>query len=243
MELGRIMAGNKKLDVEAVERALDKAKAEVKAKADEPDHIGNRAAFILWQHLGGVDMPDGTAVAEFKPHVKRFFGICPGLLFDEYGEPLGFTEFWGQFVEVCNKVKFFRRDCLELAKQRAVHRTEPLPELVEYDQAHQKLGAVCYELQQITEDSPFFLSSYDAGEIMGKKQKVGWRALKMFVFDGILKLHRAGDRHNASEYFYIGEQSEQAKTGRRLTESEFEQRKRRQIEALREADKQGKKQA
>lgn len=230
-------------DNEAIERAIQKARDEVE-NFDGEDYIGNRPVFILWQYLGGIDMPESMTLTDYKPIVKQWYGLSDGLLVDESGEPLTFTEVWGQFVEVCgkDKVKYFKRDCLELAKQRAKRHKKPLPELAEYDQAHRYLGAVLYELQEIAGDGSIWLSSYDAGEILDKDQKRGLRAMNMFVADGILCRLKAGNRHYATEYKYIGKVDKEtagepngpANPGK-LTPEQFRQRKKGMLKRLRES--------
>jgi hypothetical protein len=233
----------KELDNVIIEQAIIKAKEEFEGFEDE-DYIGNRAAFILWQHLGGIDTPENTTLADYKPLVKRFYQLAEDLLLNRYDE-MSFTNFWSQFVEVFKKVKYFRRDYVELAKQRAKGRKEPLPELTDYDPIYQFLGAICYELQLLQkEGEPFYLSTYQAGEILDKDQKTGHRAMVMFVADEILKIHRVGDRNLASEYFYIGDskrgqKASNNKTG--LLEYEFEQKRRKSLQAFYESEKTNKK--
>jgi len=224
------MAPKGEIDIETIERAIEKAKDEIE-DFDGEDYIGNRGVFILCQYLKGIDMPDAITFTNLKPYVRRWYELSGSLLVDECGAPLTFTEAWAQFVEVWPKIKYPKSAYLEQAKERAGKRTEPLAELAEFDEAHQYLGAVCYELQQITGGEPFWLSTYDAGRILGKSQRVGHRALQMFMAEGILERTKIGHTNIASEYRYIGKTNSFG-CKRKITPSEFEGRKQKSIKAL-----------
>lgn len=223
------MAKKSELDMNAIERAIQKA---IPVDDEQIGYIGNEPVFLLCQYLKGVDMPDGTTFADLKPFFRQWYELSIGMLFDEYGDPLSFTEAWAQFIEAWPKVKYPKSAYLEQAKERAKNRKEPLPELAEFDGDYQYLGVVCYELQQIMRDRPFWLSTYDAGEILGKSQKVGHRAMKMLSAEGILELVKVGDRHNASEYRYIGKTTCQS-SNNKMTAQEFEQQRKEMLEKLR----------
>jgi hypothetical protein len=198
------MSQKSRLDVADVEQAIQKAIAEAELKRNEPDFIGNRPAFILCQYLHGINLPEEITFSDLRPFVEQWYDLAEEL-FDE--EPLSFMEVWTQFTEAWPKVKYPKSQKLNDAKERAKRHTEPLPELAEMDDAYQYLGMVCWELQQAERDDPFFLSSYDAGKILGKGQKAGLHTMRNFVIDGILDLVEIGTpgpHGRATKYRYLG---------------------------------------
>jgi hypothetical protein len=198
------MAKENPLDnIDELEQAIQKAIEETELKSDELDYIGNRPVFILCQYLKGTVLPDTTTFADLKPSVQRWYEQLKGSLFDEDGETLSFTEVWAQFIEAWDKVRHPKGNALESAKLRAVKATYQIPDLDWCDdQSILYLAKVCYELSR--PDGIFFLSGYDAGKILGKTQKTGRAVLKMFISENIIECTKIGDRHNASEYRYIG---------------------------------------
>jgi hypothetical protein len=217
-------------DIDALEQAIQKAIEETKLKSDEPDFIGNRPVFILCQYLKGTVMSDTTTFADLKTSVQRWYELSKGFLFDEDGEPLSFTEVWAQFIEAWNKVRHPKGNALESAKLRAEKATYQILELDWCDdQSILYLARACYELSR--PDGVFFLSGYDAGEMLGRTQKTGRAVLNMFVFEKIIECTKKGHTGIASEYKYIGKPVFEVKAT-----SKFELKKQKMIEALRQAD-------
>lgn len=214
-------------DIAAIEQAIRKAVAETGLTSDEPDFIGNRPVFILCQYLKGVEMSNSTTLIELKPFAKQWYELLKDQLEDENGDGLTFAQAWAQIVEVWDKVKHPKGDALDAAKARANRATYKIPELDWCDDEKiQCLARICYELSQ--PDGTFFLSGYDAAEILGKDQKTGRAALKMFEFEKLTVCTKVGNRHRASEYKYIGKPVLQTE----LPE-DLEQRRQRMIEDLR----------
>lgn len=199
-QMTREQNGQKKFDL-AIIPAKDEA-----AAFTGTHYIENRPAFILWQYIGGIEVPEGFELKDYRPIVKKWYGISQEILVDQHGEIPSFTEVWSLFEDVVlnNRVKHFKINAFELAKQRSRNRKTPLPEAVEndYDQAYQYLLAVCYELQNIAGDEPFFITGEQAGNILGRSQPVGHAALKMFVNHGILERVKIGHTGVSSEYRY-----------------------------------------
>lgn len=67
------------------------------------------------------------------------------------------------------------------------------------------LAALCRELQQEVGDKPFFLSSHQAAEMLGKHPKQVWQWLRLLCRIGVLELVSVGNRHQANEYRYLGD--------------------------------------
>lgn len=225
------MAKENPLDnIDALEQAIQKAIEETKLKFEEPDFIGNRPVFILCQYLKGTVMPDTATFAELKPFVERWYELSKGFLFGEDGEPLSFTEVWAQFIEAWDKVRHPKGNALESAKLRAEKATYQILELDWCDDQNiLYLASVCYELSR--PDGIFFLSGYDAGEILGRTQKTGREVLKMFGFEKIIECIKKGHTGIASEYKYIGKPVIEPKAT-----SNFELKKQKLIEDLKLAD-------
>lgn len=213
-----------KLDTATIERAIQKAVAETSLKYDEPDHIGNRPAFILSQYLKGVEMPRSTTLIELKPFAKQWYELLKDQLLDDNGCCITFAQAWAQIVEVWGKVKHSKGDALDAAMIRAKKATYKIHELNWCDDEYiQYLARVCYELSK--PDGTFFLSGYGAGEILNKDQKIGRATLKMFELEKLIECTKVGNRHKASEYRYTGKPPFHTKSA-----DKFEQRKQKMIE-------------
>lgn len=212
---------------EATEAALEQAVQNAVPVDDEQvGYIGNEHVFLLCQYLRGVDLPKSAAMKDLKPFVRRWYELSNDRLIDEEGSPMTFGQVWAQVVEVWGKVKYPKGNALETAKIRAGKARYETPELDWCDDEKMLyLARVCYELSQ--PDGAFFISGYDAGGILGKDQKTGRATLKMFQSEGIIKCTQIGDRHNASEYQYVGKP-----VFHTTPTDEFERKKRKMIEDM-----------
>jgi hypothetical protein len=167
---------------------------------------------------------------QIKPFAKQWHDLSNDMLIDLEGCNMTFGQVWAQIVEVWGKVKYAKGDALKDAKIRAEQAKYKIPELdwCEDENMH-KLAKVCYELS--LPDGYFFLSGTDAGKILGKTQKMGRSALKMFQIDGIIELVKKGHSGVASDYKYIGKPVVYTEP----TDA-FEQRKRILIDQLKKAE-------
>ncbi len=218
----------------ALEQAIEKC---VPVDDEQIGYIGNEPVFLLCQYMQGVDMPEGTTFNDLRPFVKRWYDLAKDKLIGEDGDCLSFGEVWGQFVEAWEKVKFPKNNALESAKIRATQATYQIPELDWcQDESIIYLARVCYELSQ--PDGMLFLSGYDAGGILGKTQKPGRLALKMFCAEKIIKCIQVGNRKKASDYQYVGKTLSETKPEKQS--AEFEQRKQKMKEDLMRADRKAK---
>ena len=169
-------------------------------------------------------MPKSTTLIELKPFAKQWYELLKDQLLDDDGCCITFAQAWAQIVEVWGKVKHCKGDALDAAKARANRATYKIRQLEWCDDKHiQYLARVCYELSK--PDGTFFLSGYDAGEILGKDQKTGRAALKMFELEKLILCTKVGNRHKASEYKYTGKPPFHAEST-----DELEQRKQKMIE-------------
>ncbi|MBN2317294.1 MAG: hypothetical protein JXM79_25440 [Sedimentisphaerales bacterium] len=184
----------------ALERAIQKA---IPVDNEQVGYIGNEPVFLLCQYLKGIDLPKSAGVKGLKPFIGQWYELSKEKLIDEEGCPMTFGQVWAQVVEVWDKVKYSKGNALETAKIRAGKARYEIPELNWCDDEKMLyLARVCYELSR--PDGVFFMSGYDAGEILGKDQKTGRAFLKMLQSEGVIRCTKVGNRHKASEYLYIG---------------------------------------
>lgn len=214
------------------EKALQRAKAEYE-QFDGSDFVGNRAVFILCQHLVPIIGRESISAEELDFTVRHWCDLCDGLLVDGDGEPLSYTEVWAQFIDVWDneRVRFPKTDYLALALERAQAYKKPRPEVAHLDSPKiQLLAHTCYELQQLRQDNKFFISQEDAGRIIGKGQKEGRLFLNLLMSEGVLVLIEKGRTGFASTYSYVVNLSGSKR--RLLTKTEFERKRKVALERL-----------
>ncbi len=172
-----------------------------KATPDEDGvigYIGNEPVFRLAQYLQGV-VSKNTPLKELKPYVKCWYDLSA-----KYLDDMSFAQVWSLFIELWPKVKYAKRDALTIAVARARTAAYKMPELHWCeDKRVLLLARVCWELSR--PDGAFFLSSYDAGSIMGMDQKTGLATLKMLQAEGIIRIIRKGCLGRSSSYIYTGQ--------------------------------------
>ena len=175
--------------------------------------IGNEPVFRLCQYLKGI-VPEGTVSDELHGVILQWWENSKQILitngFDD------FTTVWIMFVDLWDtpgKIKFPKRDSFRTAKGRAEMRTENRPELSPLqDEKLVDLAHVCYELQQLNGEEPFFLSGKDAGTVIGKCQKRGRLALKYLQSRSIIVKVKDGHTGKSAEYRYIAKLSSNGKS-------------------------------
>lgn len=212
---------------------LEKAKAEYE-QFEGNDFVGNRAVFILCQHLQGVVNAEKITADQLDLFVRQWYDLCNRLLVDNGGEPLSYTEIWAQFIDIWEneRVKFPKVDHLALALERAKQYDKPRPEVAHLDCRRTHLIAhTCYELQQLRNDNQFFISQEDAGRIIGKGQKEGRLIMNLLLSEGVLVLVEKGRTGVASTYTYLINPSGSKR--KKLTTTEFERKKKAVIKQLR----------
>lgn len=183
---------------EAIQRALP--------IADEEIRIGNEPTFRFCVELQRF-LPKDTDIP-LRPILERYFEQADGRLVDEHGDPLTLEGAWDQFLEVWPKVLY--PGILHQAIERAQEAIAKRPELSHLDPTRRRLARVCYEMQQIVgDDKDFYLSSYDAAEILWQDKKHYRKALRMFnrlSKEGLLECTKKGDpkKYRANHYRYTG---------------------------------------
>lgn len=123
-------------------------------------------AFVSWWASAASSLPDGADFSEYRQDFLQLF-VC-------VKTPLGSNP-------------------LTLAIQQADASPTP-PEAAHYTSPRiKRLASVCYQLQVIAGDAPFFIGVRDAAGIIGsKKPAQGGFFLKGLVNDGILEVVQKG---------------------------------------------------
>ena len=171
--------------------------------------------------LSLVDGPKGEALFLFCRALKAF-EITTGANLTKTARDSAFADWWRaakptlpggsefeewrfDFLDTYAKTKTpLGANSLEEAIARLDR--EPLPEVcARYTSERiRRLLAVCYHLQQLQGDSPFFLSMRDAAEISGAPTPTAaGKLLKGLTTDGFLELVHKGDRIRAARYRFI----------------------------------------
>jgi len=219
-----------------IQKALKKAKIEYE-QFEGNDFVGNRAVFILCQHLKGVVDSEKDKAEELDIWVRQWYDLCDGLLVDDDGEPLSYVEIWAQFIDIWEneRVKFPKIDHLALALERAKRYGKPRPEVAHLECPKTQLIAhTCYELQQLRQDMQFFIAQEDAGRIIGKGQKQGRLILNLLLSEGVIVLIEKGRTGLATTYSYVV--NPLGSKRRKLTKAEFERKRKALIRQLKTDD-------
>ena len=117
-----------------------------------------------------------------------------------------FDETWANFTYGWPRVKYPKKGdgMLKLATQRAMNPKNKLAVESQYDAPEtQLLIRVCYELQLIQKDEPFWISCYDAGGIIGLSHTEANKRLQMLVADEVLRLIVKNTTNKATRFRYI----------------------------------------
>lgn len=181
---------------------------QVKKRFSTGGRCGNEGLFRFCQYIKQEKFPTyGPAL----PYIRKWFDRWHDKLIDETGYRLSFDDVEVMVDDLWDKIKHPIGGELAAAKSSAKRRyDETIPELDGYGgEPARKLALVCYELHRFTKkDEPFYLSSYDAAEIMGldreKGQKRAYLTLKVFIRKGILVVDELGNKRRATRYRYMG---------------------------------------
>lgn len=120
----------------------------------------------------------------------------------------GFADCYSDFAESWDKVRHPRGQGLMTALlERA--KAAPLPEVAkpfeDVDPDFCLLIRLCRELQQEVGDKPFFLSTHTAAKLLNTQSMRVWRWLRALESLRVLTPVSKGDRKQASEYRYVGD--------------------------------------
>ena len=180
----------------------------VAKKFSTAGRCGNEGLFRFCQYLleQKIFSPDAA-----MPYIRQWYERWHEKLVDETGHKLAIEDVEVQAEELWDKVKFPIGGQLKAAVENAQNRyDETIPELDGYGGKPEKhLALVCFELQQSAGRAEvFFISGYDAAEVMGldriNGQKRARRTLKVFIRKGIISLAKHGNQRRATRYYYTG---------------------------------------
>ena len=93
---------------------------------------------------------------------------------------------------------------LDIAVKRASQSTRTPPEAEHYeDPRNQLLVRICWQLQQLHGDEPFYLAQRTAGELIGVSHTEARKRIEMLMADGVLVMARAHTNLRARRFRYI----------------------------------------
>ncbi|WP_228217574.1 hypothetical protein [Aromatoleum toluclasticum] len=158
----------------------------------------NRQLFDLARHLKGL-MPDATK-AELRAIVTDWHSLAlPNIGTSD------FTESWGDFTRGWESVRIPYGSVLNRVLE-GIDMTESAPEslkLLGYGERALALCRICKELQRNAGEEPFFISSRQAGNLVGLHFTDAAATLSAFVADDVLQLVKRGSGKQASRYRYV----------------------------------------
>ena len=167
---------------------------------------GNEAIFHFCQKLKTHE----SNFRKAEPHIKLWYKKWSGKLADGTGWIPPYDEVEIAASELWDKIKFSSGGELDAAKSKALRRyNETIPEVEGYGgEPEKRLALVCYELDCMRKPEPFWLSGYDAAEILGLDRKGGQHrgdiALKVLIKRRIIELVKLQNTRKARRYRYIG---------------------------------------
>ena len=181
---------------------------QVAKKFSTAGRCGNEGLFRFCQYLLEQKIFSSDAAI---PYIRKWYNKWHEKLVDETGHKLAIEDVEVQAEELWDKVKFPVGGQLAAAIANAKKRyDETIPELGDYGGKPEKfLALTCFELHQSArKDGVFFISGYDAAEVMGldriNGQKRARRTLKVFILKGIISLAKRGNQRRATRYYYTG---------------------------------------
>lgn len=189
-------------------RIIEECDPDTAAKSfSSSGRCGNEGLFRFCQHLKEKFYDSHKAI----PFVRQWYNRWhEKLIIDKTDHKLTVEEVEVQADELWDKIKFPIGGQLANAIVNARERyDETIPELGDYGDRPEKLLALtCYELWVSAGYAKFYLSQYDAAEIMGldrvNGQKRARLTLKVFIRKGILSVAKKGNRRRATRYYYTG---------------------------------------
>ncbi len=167
---------------------------------------GNEGIFKFCQYMKEIyNYPDDAI-----PYIRQWYEKWQSRLVDETGHKLYLEDVKVQACELWDRIKFPVGGQLAAAIENAKRRyDETIPELGDYGGEQEKfLALVCFELQLCAGEEPFYISGYDAAEVMGFDRKKGQKkarlTLKVFMRKGIISIAKCGNQRRATRYYYTG---------------------------------------
>jgi len=156
----------------------------------------NKAIFRLCQSLKGIAALRDHPARHLREIVQEWHRRALPVI-----DTKDFDETWKDFVHGWPRVKWPKGVVLGLALAKALEdTTNPAEASIYTDPRNQLLVRVCWQLQQMCGDSPFFLSCRNAGRIMELSHVEGSKRLEMLCADGILEVVEHYTNNKATRY-------------------------------------------
>jgi hypothetical protein len=171
-----------------------------------PTDTGQRdhCIFTFCQWLKAIPELQNKTAAQLKPIAQKWHAKAYPIIGTK-----AFEVTWQDFVYAWKRVKYPKGVLLEPAVQRAREDTHNPPEAADYeDPRTQLLLRVCWQLQQVHGDEPFYLSVRKAGEVIGLTAPAASKRMEVFTEDGVLAIATAHTNIWATRYKYIGKGSD-----------------------------------
>jgi len=184
------------IDAEKVQTKIDEA-----IIATLPIDTGqrDRCVFTFCRWLKAIPELRDRSAAELRPTIQKWhtraypaIGTKP------------FEATWKDFVYGWKRVKWPRGMLLDAAFQKALEDTKTPPEAATYeDPRNQLLVRICWQLQQVHGNQPFYLALRTAGSLLDLSHTEASKRLEMLMADGILVIATPHTNIFATRYRYI----------------------------------------
>lgn len=172
--------------------------------------IGNEAVFTFVSKLMGIpgDYFKNLSQKNQISLCQRWYNHWKDEMFDGhypilFEELLDFEEVCLMFLDIIPKVKRARQDIYNKAVALAESEVPPVEANNWESPKIRLLVALCYQLQELNPEEPFFLSGKNAGEALGISQSRAAILLRGLCRDGLLKIRAKGTTFRATRYQYM----------------------------------------
>ena len=215
-------AGDNCVDHDAVTTdlcSLDEVQEAIKATQPKTEGQRNKAIFQFCRWLKAIPSIKHLAAGKLRPVVEEWHRQALNVIGTK-----AFTETWSEFLYGWPRVKYAKgAGGLEIAVQNALEAEYSLPDEARYEDVPdiQLLIRVCFELQEIQGDEPFWISCKDAGGILGVSHTQANKYLNLLVHDEvpILETIEKNTTRKATRYRFIGKRPIPQKKGTRENEA------------------------
>lgn len=192
------------IDPETDAKLIEAVKRAASCEGREIGFVANELVRKLQDHIWGVALPDDTPVGDsWMPFVRYWYELVKDRLLEEDGSRLSFGNAWAMFLRGSSSGIDYIFHTLKKAIERAESATYDIPELHWCDDQNiHLLARVCHELAGL--NKTFYLSSYEAGEILCRNHTRAGIVFLMFQEREIIECIGEDDRDRIWQLRYIG---------------------------------------
>lgn len=160
----------------------------------------NFLIFQFCRELKGCSEFEKYKAGQLKPLVKRWYEQALPIIGTK-----SFDETWADFCYGWPRVKYPKgSEVLKIAVKNAMNGKTILEAENNYETPEIKLLVrICYELQKLQQNEPFWLSEKDGAKILGVSKPTIGKWLAMFEADGIIKKVKEYTSKEATRYKFI----------------------------------------